>query len=170
MRKARILMDGCKYHITARINRKEMILQKPIEKMHFLKVVSQAQNKYNFTLQNFCIMDNHIHFILFPKNGASLSAIMRWILGVFAIRYNKRHGISGHVWGDRFFSRIINSFREFIVAFDYIDNNPIKIGTVCHPSQWPFGGFWYYYCKKSKLLGDIPDYVNFASMYWGKLE
>jgi hypothetical protein len=34
---------------------------------------------------------------------------MRWILSVIAMTYNKINGLSGHVWGGRFFSRIVEA-------------------------------------------------------------
>jgi putative transposase len=109
----------------------------------FLSVVKRAKAKYNFRLENFCIMDNHFHFVIQPGNGESLSSIMQWILSVFAMRFNKIMGYTGHVWGCRFFSRIIGSFQELIEVFKYIDDNPVKAGKVGDRRQWYWGGLWH---------------------------
>jgi putative transposase len=143
MRKPRQLEKGARYHVTARANRKEIILDTSATKELFLSVVKRAKGKYNFRLENFCIMGNHFHFVIQPLNDESLSAIMRWILSVFAMAYNKSRGLTGHVWGCRFFSRIIASLRELLQVFEYIDNNPVKASQVEDRRQWRWGGLWH---------------------------
>jgi putative transposase len=69
---------------------------------------------------------------------------MQWILGVFAQLWNKRHGLSGHLWGDRFYSRIIFGILDFLKVFLYIDYNPVSAGLVERPEQWEYGGLWYH--------------------------
>ncbi len=88
-------------------------------------------------------MGNHFHFIIQPSRGTSLSSVMQWILSVFAMAFNKLLGLTGHVWGCRFFSRILENLREFIMAFIYIDNNPIKACKVYDSWKWPWGGSWH---------------------------
>jgi len=120
-----------------------MILETSAMKELFLSVVKRAKQKYNFRLENFCIMGNHFHFIIQPDRGQSLSAIMRWILSVFAMAYNKIKGFTGHVWGCRFFSRIIASLWELLQVFEYIDENPVRASQVDDRREWQWGGLWH---------------------------
>jgi putative transposase len=143
MRQPRKLEDGARYHVTARANRKEMILDTSAMKELFLSVVKRAKNKYDFRIENFCIMGNHFHFVIQPGRGESLSAIMRWILSVFAMAYNKIKGFTGHVWGCRFFSRIIESLWELLQVFEYIDDNPARASQVYDRREWRWGGLWH---------------------------
>jgi putative transposase len=143
MRKPRELLEGARYHVTARANRKEMILDTSAMKELFLSVVKRAKGKYDFRLENFCVMGNHFHFVIQPGRGENLSAIMRWILSVFAITYNKIMCVTGHVWGSRFFSRIIVSLRELVQVFEYIDDNPVRASQVDDRRQWRWGGLWH---------------------------
>jgi len=48
MRKARELKDGALYHVTARANRKEMILDNRGMKDLFLEVLERAKGKFRF--------------------------------------------------------------------------------------------------------------------------
>jgi Transposase and inactivated derivatives len=120
-----------------------MVLEKAENKELFLWVVARAKTKYDFRLENFCIMGNHFHFLIKPGRGESLSAIMRWILSVFAIWYNKRHKLTGHLWGERFYSKIISGLREFLLIFNYIDENPRRANLVDDIRQWRWGGLWH---------------------------
>jgi len=139
----RQLQEGARYHVTARANRREMIFDACTMKELFLSVVKRAKTKYDFRLENFCIMGNHFHFVIQPGRGESLSAIMRWILSVFAMAYNKIKGFTGHVWGCRFFSRIIPNLWELLQVFEYIDSNPLRASLVDDRRQWHWGGLWH---------------------------
>ena len=143
MRQIRKLVNNASYHVIARINRQEYIFNSQFVKNLFLLVVSTAKKKYRFTLRNFCIMGNHIHFIIFPHAQENLSKIMQWILSVFARRYNIIFKLKGHVWYDRFKSKIIYSLRQYLKTFEYITNNPVIAGIVKSPELYKYNGIWF---------------------------
>lgn len=138
------MRDGALYHVSSRANRQEKLLDPESVKELFLEVLRGARAKYAFRIHNFCIMGNHFHLLIEPGKNESLSAMMQWILGVFAIRYNKRAGLTGHFWGERFFSRIVASIEEFKETIAYIDENPVSAGLVRHARDWRYGGLWHH--------------------------
>jgi putative transposase len=155
MRKPRILEQGARYHVSARAQRQEMIMDSDAMKSMFLSVVARAKEKYDFRIENFCVMGNHFHFIIQPINGASLSRIMQWIMGVFAMTWNRLRGLSGHVWGQRFFSRVLRGIADFLTVFQYIDLNPVTAGLVKNPGDWVFGGTWFRQNGEKGVLDEI---------------
>ncbi|MDR1286719.1 MAG: transposase [Treponema sp.] len=144
MRKNRLLQNGAEYHVTAKINRNEMLFAPEKDKELFLIILKRAKKRYQFQIRNFCLMNNHIHLLIKPGEGESLSAIMQWILSVFAMRWNKMHTMSGHVWGERFFSRIINGVVDSLRVFMYIDDNPVNARLIEHSWEWKHGGLWHH--------------------------
>jgi putative transposase len=66
---------------------------------------------------------------------------MQWILGVFAMRFNRFWRITGHVWGERFYSHIIENTRQYHEISSYIDENPLKAGLVNRIEEWAYGRF-----------------------------
>jgi putative transposase len=145
MRKLRMLRDGAEYHVTARINRSEMILSPEEEKTLLLMVIKRAKKRYRFQIKNFCIMNNHLHLLIRPGENESLSRIMQWILSVFAMAWNRKHNLKGHVWGERFYSRIIEGIVDFLWVFIYIDDNPVYAQLVDSSWKWKFGGLWHHH-------------------------
>ena len=143
MRKPRNLSVGAEYHVTARINRGEFALEPNEIKEMFLQTIKRAKEKYTFKLKSFVIMDNHIHFLIKPEKGENLSKIMQWILGVFAKHYNKHYNLKGHVWYDRFKSKIIESFQQLISTFEYISNNPVIAEIVENAEEYQYGALWF---------------------------
>lgn len=140
MRQRRAIQAGARYHVVARANRREFIFNSPEIKEVFLDVLRRARRKYSFAISNFCIMSNHIHLMICPGKGESLSRIMQWILSVFAIRFNRIFGYVGHVWYDRFKSKVIAAFEQYLATFLYIALNPVTARMVEAPVDYPFGG------------------------------
>jgi putative transposase len=159
MRRRRELIEGARYHVTARANRKEMILESDSVKELFLETITRAKRRYIFQVENFCLMGNHFHFILKPGPGQNLSVIMRWILSVFAMAYNRARGLTGHVWGDRFFSRVICNLRVLLQVFEYIDDNPVLAGKVENKLDWRWGGLWHHRMGCHGIVGDLPGWL-----------
>ncbi len=139
MRKPRRLVDGARYHVVARANRREFILESDRVKDLFLATIAQAKRRFKFTIDTLCIMDNHIHLLLWPGENESLSRIMQWILSVFAVRFNRLFGLQGHVWYDRFKSVVVRTIRQFEHAYSYITENPVRAGLVARARDYRYG-------------------------------
>ncbi len=165
MRRPRQLLDGAWYHITARVNRREMLLDRGEVRDLFLAFLKRAKKRYSFRVANFCVMGNHVHLQIQPGRDESLSAIMRWLLGNFAWAYNKKHGISGHFWGDRFHSRILDGIRQFAIAFGYIDENPVKAGLAAHAYEWRHSGAWHSRMRDRSILDEAPPWLSLLESY-----
>jgi putative transposase len=124
----------------ARANRREYILSSNIVKAMFIGILIRARSKFDFTVVNICIMENHFHLMIRPADGESLSRVMQWILSCFAMRFNRHYGIHGHVWYDRFKSFVIGSLRQFQRTFAYISENPVRAGLAATAGEYKYNG------------------------------
>jgi len=89
------------------------------------------------------------------------NAVGKWgrrliLLAVFAQRFNRMFKQIGHVWYDRFKSKIIQDFRQFLQTFNYISLNPVKAGLCQESGEYPFSGIKFIREKIHDLL-DPPD-------------
>ena len=139
----RILKKDASYHVIAIFNRFENAFELDLFKEMFLVVLMQAKENYSFYIRNFCIMPNHVHFIIQPTGDSNLPDIMRWILSVFAKRYNKANNLKGHLFMDRYKSKIIEDLIQFMNTFNYISDNPVKANMVKSANLYKFGGFYF---------------------------
>lgn len=128
----------------------------------FLRVLARARARYRFRVENFCVLGNHIHLIIRPVGGESLSRIMQWILSVFAMAFNRQHGYTGHVWGSRFFSRIMANFQQFAKVFEYIDKNPVVANRVETANDWFYGGLWHHRHGVRGIVEVLGEYAVLA--------
>ena len=143
MRKRRVIISGATYHVTSRTNDKIKVFSGYLGQRIMLLTLESAKVKYNFKLHNFCIMPTHIHLLITPADGTNLSRIMQWIKTQFAKYWNRIHGSTDHLWGSRFYARIIKDFRDYFLVYNYIDQNAIKSGFVSNPSDWKFSGAYH---------------------------
>lgn len=140
MRQPRRIVQGATYHVMARANRREYILSSAVVKAMFIAILVRARSKFDFTVVNICIMENHFHLMIRPGNEESLSCIMQWILSCFAKRFNRHYGIQGHVWYDRFKSFVVGSLRQFQRTFAYISENPVRAGLAETAGEYKYNG------------------------------
>lgn len=159
MRKARKIIPGAIYHVIARTNGKEMLLDSELAKDLFLQVLRQARERHSFRIDNFVIMGNHFHLLIQPLKESTLAEIMKWILGVYTMTYNRVYLRWGHFWGSRYFSRTIGSLPEYLKIFHYIDQNPVKANLVNSICQWPWSGYVHNQTGNTVIVAIPPIYV-----------
>jgi len=155
MRKRRKFVEGAVYHVGSRTNNKICVFDTALGRRIMLSSIEDAKEKYIFKLHNFCIMPNHFHLLISPENGTNLSKIMQWIKTHSAKRWNYYNNFSDHLWGERFFSRPITNMEEYVVASDYIDQNPVKAGLVKNAYEWEASGAFYI----ANSLGGLVDEI-----------
>jgi len=169
--KTRNSYPGSDAHVSSRcINyqKSHHLKRKNIKKM-FISVVNEANQKYNFKLINYCIMNNHFHMVIhIPKNGDTLSVIMQFIKSVFAKRYNKATKRTGPFWNERYTEKIIQLQDQPIYYFHclmwYIFNNPVKANLVENPEEYKFSAIKHYLNKNYKDGIDIYRHKYFLQL------
>lgn len=115
-----------------------------------------ADSIHNFDNQRYrlicyCIMPNHIHFLLRPMPKAemdyySLAQINHSLKGYTAVKANKLLDRSGKFWQHESFDHFARNEAESQRIVSYILNNPVKAGLVKEWREWPFS-----YCKNDLL-------------------
>jgi REP element-mobilizing transposase RayT len=107
MRQLRILGQGVWYEVHTRINNREPLFRRRKALAIFEKVFRQTMLRFVFKIRNLRLEDDWLTFYIRPEDGLELPDIMKWMKQVFAQRYNAAEGRIGHIWGDRYWSRIV---------------------------------------------------------------
>jgi hypothetical protein len=69
-------------------------------------------DRFAFTIRKVRLKNDRLMFYIKPADGFELPDIMKWMKQVFAQRYNAAAGRVGHIWGDRYWSRIVEGEPE----------------------------------------------------------
>jgi hypothetical protein len=73
----------------------------------FGRVLNDTQQRFVFELAGLRLEDEWLTFYIRPADGLGLPDIMKWLKQTFAVRYNVLMGRIGHIWGDRYWSLIL---------------------------------------------------------------
>jgi len=160
MRTARIIQPGVFYHVTSRVNHKEMLLRSLVAKKLFLEQLIRLRLRHTCENLDFVVMENHVHLILRPVGEATLSGVMKFLLGVYTMGFNRIYGTWGRFWGARYFSRPINGLGDLAATMAYVDNNPVRAGLVARAEDWPWGGLAIHRNGQSHVIGPAPFWVR----------
>ncbi len=66
-----------------------------------------ACEKTGWQVHAYCLMSNHFHLVV-ETPRANLIEGMRWLLGTYTMRFNRRHKLSGHLFAGRYKSLLID--------------------------------------------------------------
>jgi putative transposase len=80
-------------------------------------------------------MDNHVHFIVQPREEASLAKVFSVAHMRYAQYFNKERKASGHLWQGRFYSCLLDE-PYLVAAMRYVERNPVRSRMVSRPWQW----------------------------------
>ena len=122
-RKARDKHNEAIYHITCRSISELLLFRDNSDRYLYLKLLKKNVDKYKCSIYAYCLMDNHIHFHIDPK-GYDISKFMHSINTSYVIYYNRKYNRHGHVFQERFHSRILDTDRYNLAVSAYIHNNP----------------------------------------------
>jgi hypothetical protein len=108
MRKLRLLSDGVWYEVRTSVNNREPLFWVARERARFERVLSEAREIYVFELRGLRFCGPWVSFYIKPADGFELPVIMQWVKQTYAARYNVYDGRTGHIWGDRYWSKIVD--------------------------------------------------------------
>jgi len=97
---------GAVYHITARGNNFESIFSDDADRYVYLQILATTLRRFSIRLYAYVLMTNHVHLLL-ETLQPNISVTIHQLHGTYAKYVNRRHGRWGHLFGQRFFSKII---------------------------------------------------------------
>ena len=145
-RKLRVEYEDAIYHVMNRGDRREAIFLDDEDRKRFLATLGEACAKTGWQVHALCLMANHFHLIVATPQP-NLVAGMKWFLGTYTGRFNRRHKFFGHLFSGRYKALIVdgsgNGYLKTVC--DYVHLNPAraKLLTPEQPmreyrwSSWP---------------------------------
>ena len=101
-------------------------------------VLYETSTRYRFHLLSFVIMPDHLHALIVPRPGDTISQVMRFIKGRYARLHNQRVPRFGIVWQPSFHDRAVRREEDLAHFIHYIEHNPVKAGLALDPKDYPF--------------------------------
>lgn len=164
-RRARIKDPAAIYHIICRSNSELLLFRNNRDKEHYLKLLKRYLGKCKCRLYGYCLMDNHVHLHL-DANGYDISKFMHSLNNAYVWYYNKKYARHGHLFQDRFVSRILVTDVHNLVVSAYIHNNPHDIrGYYGKEEMYEYSSYGIYLGIKNDRYGIVD--TNFIKSLFG---
>jgi putative transposase len=139
------------YHVTCRGNKQAAIFRDATDNQKYLSLVAESKELYTFTLHSYCLMYNHVHLLIETQN-IPLTDIMKYINTRYAIYFNKRYDLNGHVFQGRFRPYLIIDRSYFLNANRYIHLNPLEAEIVTNLEDYPWSSYSSYITSQPNPL------------------
>ena len=126
-RKLRVEYEGAIYHVMNRGDRREAIFLDDEDRKHFITTLGEACVKTGWQIHALCLMVNHFHLVV-ETPQPNLVAGMKWFLGTYTGRFNRRHKFFGHLFSGRYKALIVEGSGTgyFKTVCDYVHLNPVR--------------------------------------------
>ena len=126
-RKLRVQYPGAIYHVLNRGDRREPIFKDDRDRQAFIEALAAVCAKTGWQVHAYVLMPNHFHLVV-ETPQPNLVAGMKWFLGIYTGRFNRRHKVFGHLFSGRYKSLLVegsgNGYLKTVC--DYVHLNPAR--------------------------------------------
>ena len=153
----RIKDDDFIYHVMGRSISDIPLFRDDKDKDKYLFYVKKYQKKFDFKVYAYCLMSTHAH-LLVDANGADISKFMHGINQSYAQYFNNKYDRHGHVFQDRFKSKVVGDDNYLFTVSAYIHNNPTDVeGYENCPEEYKYSSFSVYLGLKEDIYGIVDE-------------
>ena len=158
-RPLRLEFEGAIYHLTSRGDRREPIYRDDEDRQAQLEVIAQAMQRFDAQVLAYCLMGNHYHLVVHTRR-ANLSRLMRHVNGIYTQRFNRRHGLVGHLFQGRFKAIMVDRDAYLLSLCRYVERNPVAAAMVPACGNWPWSSYRAHVGQQA-----TPDWLDTAGLH-----
>lgn len=156
-RAARIVVPDIPHHVTQRGVRRQATFHETADYQAYLSLLAGACQKAGTRVWAYCLMPNHVHFVMVPSDADGLRAALSAVHRRHAETINRRFGWQGHLWQARFYSCPMDE-GHLHAAVRYVEMNPVRAGLTRSAEEWPWSS------ARAHLRGRDDGLVEVAPM------
>ena len=131
------------YHLLNRGNGRMDIFSQAEDYHAFERILRQAVERFSIRLCCYCIMPNHWHLCLWPRQGQGddISRFMQWLTLTHTHRWHACRSTTGHghLYQGRFKSFPVQGDAHLLKVFRYVEQNALRARLVSAAQEWPYG-------------------------------
>lgn len=169
-RRLRLATGGLAYHVLNRRVGRLSLFEKPADYQAFEKILQEACKRTETRLAAYCLMPNHWHLLLWPREDGELSEVMRWITVTHTQRWHahRRSSGTGPVYQGRFKSFPVQTDEHFLTVARYVERNALRAKLVTRAEKWQWSSLWRREQQDLKLAEFLSVWPVERSRQWVK--
>jgi len=132
------------YHILNRANARVQIFDGGQDYQIFEKILNEAIEKFDMRLLAYCVMPNHWHLLVHPKQDGDLSKFMGWLSNTHTRRWHAAKNTigQGHLYQGRYKSFLCQKDDHFITLVRYVERNAKKANLCKLAQDWKWSSIY----------------------------
>lgn len=169
VRLARVVVPELPHHIIHRGNRRQNVFFSDKDRESYLEILGLQAKLFALEVWAYCLMDNHVHLIVVPKDEESLSQAIGETHKLYTRMINFREGWRGSLWEGRFKSTIMDESYLY-AAVRYVERNPVRAKVVKKAGEYPWSSARFRVKKEANallsdfyLLDEIEDWAKYLT-------
>lgn len=147
---------GHHHFVTFSCYRRLPYLAEPSAREIFELSLETMRRKYDFQVDSYVVMPEHIHLLISEPLKATLSVALQALKISVSRRLPPRP-----FWQRRFYDFNVFSDRKRIEKRRYIHRNPFTRGLVSHPKDWLWSSYRHWACGEERAV-EIESTWTFA--------
>ena len=164
-RQARIVIPNTAHHITQRGNYQQNIFDREDNYQRYCKWMNEYAQDYNVDILGWCLMSNHVHFVVIPKKKDSLAKLFNTVHMRYSQYFNRERGLKGHLWQARFYSCILDD-QHLYRTIRYVENNPVRAKMVKEVWRYKWSSAADHVEERNKPLIKLRKYKTIDKEEW----
>jgi putative transposase len=135
---------GYVYHVLNRANARLTIFEDDADYEAWERVLLEAVERTRTRLLAYCVMPNHWHLVVWPREDGELSRFVGWLTLTHTQRWHAhRHSAgTGHLYQGRFKSFPIQEDEHLYTVARYVERNALRAGLVARAEHWRWGSLF----------------------------
>lgn len=158
-RRKRNYLPGLPYHLVQRGNNRQACFRHHDDYLNYLELWREKSRWYGVDVHAYCLMTNHIHFIVTGHDVGAISNTMKVVGSRYASIVNRRYDRTGTLWEGRHRPSLIDSERYLLTCYRYAELNPVRAGIVDEPGAYPWSSYDINASAAESWLRPHPSYL-----------
>lgn len=153
------------YHIVNRGNQKARLFHCNADYAAFLAYMREAQARVELPLLAVCLMPNHIHLVVRPRQNSDVASWISWLFTTHVRRHHRNYGTTGRLWQGRYKASHIQQDHHLLAVLRYVERNALTAKLVARAEDWIWGSLCWRTSRDSPVAltpspVDLPKWWN----------
>ncbi|MDG2306847.1 MAG: transposase [Candidatus Binatia bacterium] len=131
------------YHLYPRGVNRQRIFVDDRDRFYFLKCLVRACRLGDLRVVAYVLMSNHVHIVAL-RGSLKLGIALKSLLGRYAQHFNRRHQRCGHLFQQRYGSKLCDTDDYLVHLIRYVHANPVRAEMVAAAGEYRHSSHrWY---------------------------
>jgi putative transposase len=163
-RVASYIVPGYCYHLINRGNLRARVFHEDADYRQFLALIHRAQTRIELPILAMCLMPNHLHLVVQPRDAQDVSRWMQWVFTTHVHWSHAKYGTTGRLWQGRFKAFLCQADHHLLTVMRYVERNALRANLVERAEDWRWGSLAWRGARAAPVAIAVPPVA--LPSYW----